>query len=104
MYLKYEGDAAEYNRKYFAVIPACKKARGGEITMNIYTSNAEQQFKKTEAAFYTDHEVENHLIKVYTNEVRQEILGFGGALTEASAYTYSNLRGKLKNGNKYKIY
>ncbi|WFR55743.1 glycoside hydrolase family 30 beta sandwich domain-containing protein [Anaerocolumna sp. AGMB13025] len=56
--------------------------------MNIYTSNAEQQMVRTEKEFYTDYEAENKLIKVYAEEVRQEILGFGGALTEAAAYTY----------------
>lgn len=56
--------------------------------MKIYTSNATEQLVKTEKEFYTDYDVENNLIKVYAEEKRQEILGFGGALTESAAYTY----------------
>ncbi len=59
--------------------------------MIIYTSNAEQQLVKTEKEFHTDHEAENSLIKVYAEEERQEIIGFGGALTEAAAYTFSRM-------------
>lgn len=56
--------------------------------MKIYTSNAEQQMVRTEKEFYTDYEAENKLIKLYAGEERQGILGFGGALTEAAAYTF----------------
>jgi glucosylceramidase len=60
--------------------------------MILYISNAEKQLEKKETEFYTDKEVECYLIKVYPNEEKQEILGLGGALTEASAYTYSQMR------------
>lgn len=59
--------------------------------MKIYTSNEEIQMVKTEKEFYADYDAENKLIKVYANEERQEIVGFGGALTEASAYTFSRM-------------
>jgi glucosylceramidase len=59
--------------------------------MIIYTSNEEKQMVKNEKVFYKDLEVENLLIKVYADEVRQEMIGFGGALTEASAYTFSKM-------------
>lgn len=56
--------------------------------MKIYTSDAKQQLVKTEKEFYTDFDEENKLIKVYADEKRQEILGFGGAMTESAAYTF----------------
>lgn len=59
--------------------------------MIVYLSNADNRFAKSEKEFYTDTEVECGLIKVYENEKRQEILGFGGALTEASAYTFHRM-------------
>jgi glucosylceramidase len=59
--------------------------------MKIYTSNEERQMVKTEKNFYIDYDVECSLIKVYANEERQEIVGFGGALTESSAYTFSKM-------------
>ncbi len=59
--------------------------------MLLYTSNEAQQLVKTENEFYTDQDVENNLIKVYAEEERQEIIGFGGALTESVAYTYSRM-------------
>lgn len=59
--------------------------------MIVYLSNADNRFVKSEKEFYNDTEVECGLIKVYENEKRQEILGFGGALTEASAYTFHRM-------------
>ncbi|MFV0343241.1 MAG: glycoside hydrolase family 30 protein [Anaerocolumna sp.] len=56
--------------------------------MKIYTSDVDKQMMETEKEFYTDYDIENKLIKVYAEEKRQEILGFGGALTESAAYTF----------------
>lgn len=39
---------------------------------------------------------EMNLIKIYPDEVYQEILGFGGALTESSAYVWSRMGAENK--------
>ncbi len=59
--------------------------------MIIYRSDATKRLVKEEKEFYLDREVELNLIKVYEKEERQEIIGFGGALTESSAYTYARM-------------
>lgn len=63
----------------------------GDNSMILYTTNAENQLVRSEKDFYTDHDIENNLIKVYAMEERQEMIGFGGALTESSAYTFSRM-------------
>lgn len=66
--------------------------------MKIYTSNAEVKFKGSEGEFVYSPSKEFKLLKVYPKERRQEIIGFGGAFTEASAYTWSRMgeESKLK--------
>lgn len=67
--------------------------------MKIFTTNADVRFEEKEAEFIHSPSREFKLIKVYPKETRQEILGFGGAFTEASAYTYS----KMGEENKRKL-
>ncbi|WP_310605595.1 glycoside hydrolase family 30 protein [Anaerosporobacter sp.] len=81
--------------------------------MNIkcYRSNEEKQFEVSELSFIGDEKAEMNLIKVYPNETRQTVLGFGGAFTEAAAETMSTMSDKTKEqflqayfgeeGNKY---
>lgn len=59
--------------------------------MKIFTTNAEVRFEEKEGEFIYSPSKEFKLLKVYPKEKRQEILGFGGAFTEASAYTWSKM-------------
>jgi len=56
--------------------------------MKYWISNEKIQFAESEANFCVDADAENNLIIVYPSQKKQEIYGFGGALTEAAAYTY----------------
>lgn len=67
--------------------------------MKIFTTNAEVRFEEKEGEFIYSPSKEFKLLKVYPKEKRQEILGFGGAFTEASAYTWS----KMSEENKTKL-
>lgn len=64
------------------------------MSINIYTTNAEKRYERTVREFVDRPRAEMSLIKIYPEEVRQEILGFGGALTEASAYVWSKMSGE----------
>jgi glucosylceramidase len=48
------------------------------------------------AAFERDPKAENYLINLYPDVTYQEIIGFGGAFTEASAYQFSRMGGQKK--------
>lgn len=61
------------------------------MLMEIYTTSAAGHFIKTVKEFKDQPKAEMALIKIYPEEARQEILGFGGALTEASAYVWSKM-------------
>lgn len=67
--------------------------------MKIYTTNADVRYEEKEGGFIYSPSKEFKLLKVYPRETRQEILGFGGAFTEASAYTWS----KMSEENKEKL-
>ena len=56
-----------------------------------YRSNEEKQFDISNRSFIENANAEMNLIKVYPQEVRQTILGFGGAFTEAAAKTWSTM-------------
>lgn len=64
------------------------------MSINIYTTNAEKRYERTVREFADRPGAEMSLVKIYPEEVRQEILGFGGALTEASAYVWSKMSGE----------
>lgn len=59
--------------------------------MKAYISNGQQQFKSVKGAFTDKERAEHKLIKVYPHILKQEIIGFGGAFTEASAYVWSRM-------------
>ena len=59
--------------------------------LKIYATNAQTQFSQREADWAEKPNAEMKLIKVYPNITGQEILGFGGAFTEAAAYTWSKM-------------
>lgn len=46
------------------------------------------------AAFEADPGVENHVINLYPGVRYQEIMGFGGAITEAAGYVFSRMSGE----------
>ena len=54
---------------------------------------------KADISFEQDKETENHVISLYPDVQYQEILGFGGAFTETSAFNYS----KMSPGQQKKI-
>lgn len=64
--------------------------------MKIYTTNQREHYVKTEKEFACGEHVEFGLIKIYPEEQRQEILGFGGAFTEASAWVWSRMGRKQR--------
>jgi len=57
-----------------------------EITY--FLTRKDQIMAKGELDFVEMPDTEKQLIKVYPNALRQEIIGFGGAFTEAAAYTF----------------
>jgi glucosylceramidase len=61
--------------------------------MNIkcYRSNEKKQFETSNLSFIDNANAEMNLIKVYPQEVKQTILGFGGAFTEAAAQTMATM-------------
>lgn len=59
--------------------------------MKCYSTNKDHAFFEEEKVFETDERSEMNLIKAYPAITYQEILGMGGALTEAAAYTYSKM-------------
>lgn len=59
--------------------------------MRIFTSSAVKRMEESSGVFEEHPRAEMSLIKIYPNEVRQKILGFGGALTESSAYVWSRM-------------
>lgn len=61
------------------------------MQIDVYTTGSDRFFEKTTKEFREHPGAEMTLIKVYPEEVRQEILGFGGALTESSAYVWSKM-------------
>lgn len=67
--------------------------------MKIYTTNQLGHYIETEREFARKERAEMGLIKVYPEEVRQKILGFGGAFTESAAYVWS----QMGDENKHKL-
>ena len=59
--------------------------------MKYYVTNQENFMKEFDASVTTQDSGEMSLVKVYPDVTYQEILGMGGAFTEAAAYTYSRM-------------
>lgn len=64
--------------------------------MDIYLTSVLEHYQKIEKEFVDRPRAEMSLIKIYPNETRQEILGFGGALTESSAYVWSKMSDRAR--------
>ena len=65
-----------------------------EKTISVYITSKDTGQKVEEvdiSHLLTTKSIESPTIKLYKNETRQEILGFGGAFTEASASVYNKL-------------
>ena len=61
-----------------------------------FRSDETRRFEKMDLKFVDDANAEMKLVKVYPEETRQNILGFGGAFTEAAAATYSSMSEESK--------
>lgn len=59
--------------------------------MKCYVTNAMQHMKEKQILLEKRDGEEMQLVKVYPSTAYQEILGMGGAFTEASAYTYAQM-------------
>lgn len=61
-----------------------------------YMTDREKRLEKSTVEFTEKANVEMQLIKVYPQNQKQEILGFGGAFTEAAAFTVSMMGKELQ--------
>lgn len=61
------------------------------MDMTVYMTNATEHFKKSVQQLEEKPGGEMTQIKLYPEEEYQEILGFGGALTESAAYVWSKM-------------
>lgn len=59
--------------------------------MKYYVTNEKVRFEERETSLEHHPKAEMNLVKVYTDIEEQEIKGFGGALTEASAWVYAQM-------------
>lgn len=59
--------------------------------LKVFTTTQKEHFRETVLRFEDHPGSEMLLLKVYPEEERQEVLGFGGALTESSAYVWSRM-------------
>ena len=65
--------------------------RGSGTTVTTYTSDVVHRMVEGTAYFKRDPRAESKLVKVYPNHLGQAVLGFGGAVTQAAAVTWSRL-------------
>jgi glucosylceramidase len=63
------------------------------LTSTAYLRGEVKKVRHT-AAFEADPGVENHAVNLYPEVHYQEILGFGGAVTEAAGYVFSRMSGE----------
>ena len=66
-----------------------------ELASTVYQKGKTKRVLKT-AAFVTDTGVENHAVNLYPHVRYQEIMGFGGAITEAAGYVFSRMSEEKK--------
>lgn len=64
--------------------------------MKYYVTNSKEQMKEYHAEFSADERAEMHLVKMYPDCVKQHMIGFGAAFTEAAAYTYAGMNEEMK--------
>lgn len=56
-----------------------------------FTTNEQGAFQRSELSFWQNDRAEMRLLKVYPTKQHQQIIGFGAALTEASAYVFAQM-------------
>lgn len=61
-----------------------------------FVSDEKKQFAKTTISFAEDRKAEMQLVKIYPEVTKQSMNGFGGAATEAAAYTVSRMSPKTR--------
>ncbi len=61
-----------------------------ELTSTVYSRGKAKRVQYA-AAFQADPGVENHAVNLYPEARYQEIMGFGGAITEAAGYVFSQM-------------
>lgn len=61
-----------------------------------YITNEKQQFREVEVTFHKNQKAEMQLLKIYPQVTKQTMSGFGGAITEAAAYTLSRMSPKVQ--------
>ncbi len=59
--------------------------------MKCYVTNKNSVFQEREIEIKHHPKAEMQLVKIYPEIQGQEFLGFGGAMTEASAYVWSRM-------------
>ncbi len=62
-----------------------------DLTSTVYMRGKAKKVQQT-AVFETDSGVENHAVNLYPNVRYQEIMGFGGAITEAAGYVFFQMK------------
>lgn len=81
------------------------------MRLKSYTTNSNEKFVEKEEKFIEDTKEGMRIVNIYPHIRKQEILGFGGAFTEAAAYTLSKMSNEKRkevmenyfgeHGNKY---
>lgn len=59
--------------------------------MRIFTTNAGGAFRQSEVWFQRDDRAEMNLVVCFPSRLRQRIIGFGGAFTEAGAFVFAQM-------------
>ena len=69
-----------------------------DISLYLTSKDSKSRLEKiSESEILTESKAELKSIRLHTNLLRQSILGFGGAFTEASASIYDQLDKNKKN-------
>lgn len=81
------------------------------MDIKCYSSNENKHYQESILTFQKNQNIEMNVIKVYPTELEQEMIGFGGAFTEAAASVLSTMAEDTKkvfleayfgeNGNRY---
>lgn len=59
--------------------------------MRRYTTDARQVFAESTVRFHRNDRAEMNLVACFPTHARQRVIGFGGALTESSAYVFAGM-------------
>ncbi len=73
-------------------LPVTAQTDGVKVSVFLSSANQKQMLvEQPELVFKQDYETENRLINIYPEFTYQQIIGFGAAFTETSAYNFSLL-------------